>query len=164
MDAVKRPGNKGAYHEHFIPAGKRRVDPQYRRSGEPEPGVIIGVPDHDHNPVPQLPAGLETLLDKDGSNTLALMFQAYGKRRKSNSRYVGIFRINRYRGKEDMPDDLAIIHGNEREPGDSISIVSEGTDKPGFTVLAERLKIDIKNCRNIFRDFRSDKKRIHPDL
>jgi len=113
MDAVKRPGNKGAYHEHFIPAGKRRVDPQWRCRGEPEPGVIGGMPDNDNNPVPQLPAGFEPFLNKDRSNTLALMFQTYGKRCKGNSRYVGTFRFNRYRGKEDMADNLVIIHGHK---------------------------------------------------
>ena len=55
MDAVERPGNKGAYHEHFIPAGKRRVDPQGRCRGKPEPRVIGRVPDHNNDPVPQLP-------------------------------------------------------------------------------------------------------------
>ena len=113
MDAVERPGNKGAYHEHFIPAGKRRVDPQGRCRGKPEPGVIGGMPDHDNNRCPNARAGLEPFFNKDGSNTLALMFQAYGKRCKGNSRYVRIFRFNRYRGKEDMTDDLVIIHGHK---------------------------------------------------
>jgi hypothetical protein len=164
MDTVKRPGNKGTYHEHFIFAGKRRVDPQCRRSGEPEPGVISGVPDHDHNPVPQLAAGPEPFLNKARTHTLALMLLTYGKRCKSNSRYVGMIGFNRYWDKEYMPDNLVFIHGNEREPGDIISIISEGADKPGFTVLAECLKIDSKNCGNISRNFRSDKKRIHPVL
>ena len=164
MDAVKRPGDKGTNHEHFIPAGKRRVDAQYRCRGEPEPGVIVGVPDHDHNPVPQLPAGLESFLNKDGSNSLALMFQAYGKRCKGNRWYMGIFRINRYRGKENMPDNLVIIHGNKREIGDIVPIIPEGADKPGFAILAEGLEINVKYGGDICRYFRADKKRIHPDL
>jgi hypothetical protein len=164
MDAVKRPGYQGANHEHLIPTGKRRVDPKCRCRGEPEPGVIGGVPDDDHNPVPQLPAGLEPFLHKNGSNTLALMFQAYGKRCKGNCRYVGIFRINRYRGKENMPDNLVIIHGNEREIGNIVSVIPEGADKPGFAILAECLEIYVENGGYIRREFRSDKKRIHPVL
>ena len=164
MDTVKRPGYKGAHHEHLIPAGKRRVDPECRSRGEPEPGVIGGVPDDDHNPVPQLPAGLEPFLDKDRPNTLALVFQAYGKRCKSNRRYMGIFRINRYRGKENMPDNLVIIHGNEREIGNIISVIPEGADQPGFAILAEGLEINVKYGGDICRYFRADKKRIHPDL
>lgn len=164
MDTVKRPGYKGAYHEHLIPAWKRRVYPECRSRSEPEPGVIGGVPDDDHNPVPQLPAGLEPFLDKDRPNTLALVFQAYGKRCKSNRRYMGIFRINRYRGKENMPDNLVIIHGNEREIGDIVSVIPEGADQPGFAILTECLEINVKYGGDIGRDFRSDKKRIHPDL
>jgi len=164
MDAVKCPGNKGTCHEHFIPAGKRRIDPQYRRRSKPEPGVIGGMPDNDYNPVPQLPAGPEPFLNKAGSNTLALMFQAYRKRCKSYSRYVGIFRINRYRGKKNMSDNLVVINGNEREPGDCISIIPEGPDKPRFTVLAKGLEINVENFGNIRGNFRSNKKRIHPVL
>lgn len=153
MDAVKRPGNKGAYHEYFIFAGERRVDPECRCRGEPEPAVIGEVPDHDHNPVPQLPAGLEPFLNKDRSNTLALMFQAYGKRCKGNRRYMALFRINRYRGKENMPDNLVIKYGNEGEIGDIVSVIPEGADKPGFAILAEGLKINVKYGGDICRYF-----------
>ena len=74
MDAIECPGNKGACHEHFILAGERSFDPQYRGSGEPEPGVIGRVPYHDHNPVPELPARPEPFFNKAGSNTLTLIF------------------------------------------------------------------------------------------
>jgi hypothetical protein len=120
--------------------------------------------DHDYNPVPQLPAGPEPFLNKAGSNTLALMFQAYRKRCKSNSRYVGIFRINRYRGKENMPYNLVLKNGDKREPGYGISIISEGPDKPRFTVLAKGLEINPENFGYIGGNFRSNKKRIHPVL
>jgi hypothetical protein len=122
------------------------------------------VPDHDHNPVPQLPAGLEPFLDKDRSNTLALVFQAYGKRCKGNGRYLGIFRINRYRGKENMPDNLVIKYGDKGETGDIVPVIPEGADKPGFAILAEGLEINVKYGGDICRYFRADKKRIHPDL
>jgi hypothetical protein len=45
-----------------------------------------------------------------------------------------------------------------------VSIIPEGTDKPGFAVLAECLEINLKNCGDISRNFRSNKKRIHPVL
>src|SRR5208283_2823415 len=80
MDAIKRPGNKGAGHEHFILTGKRSFNPQYRRCGKSEPGVIRGMPHHDHNPVPQLPARPEAFLYKTGPNTLTLICGTYGKR------------------------------------------------------------------------------------
>jgi hypothetical protein len=164
MDAIKRSGNKGACHEHFILAGKRRFDPQYCGSGKPEPGIIGRVPDHDHNPVTQLPARPEPFFNKAGSNTLALIFGTYGKRCQSNSRYVGMVGFNRYRDKEDMPDNPVFMHGNEGELVDIIPIIPEGADEPRFTVLAECLEIDLKNGGDICRNFGSDKKRIHPAL
>ena len=53
MDPVKSPGNKGTCHEYVIFTGKRSFNPRYRRWCEPEPGVICGMPNYDHNPVPQ---------------------------------------------------------------------------------------------------------------
>jgi hypothetical protein len=44
---------------------------------------------------------------------------------------------------------------------DIVSIMTEGADEPGFTILAESLKINLINCGYIGRNFGSDKKRIH---
>jgi len=164
MDAIERPGNKGACHEHFILAGKRRFDPQCRGRGEPEPGVIGRVPDHNHNPVPEIPACPEPFFNKAGSDTLALVFEGHGKRCQGNSRDAGMVRFNRYRDKKNMPDNFVFMHRNKRESGDIIPIIPEGANQPGFTVLAECLEIDVKYCRDISRKFRPDKKRVHPDL
>jgi hypothetical protein len=164
VDPVKRARNKGTCHEHFILAGERGIDPKDRGRGKPEPGVISRVPDNDDDPVSQTPAGLKPFFNKTGSYAPALVFREDRKRRKGYGRYTPLFRFYCHRGKEDMSDNLSFMHGNKREPGDVVTIVPEGTDKPGFAVLAECFGIDIDNGGDIFRDFRSDKKRIHPVL
>ena len=100
MDAVECPGNQGACHEHFVVAGERCFDPQYRGSGEPEPGVIGRVPDHDHDPVPELPARPEPFFNKAGSNTPTLIFESYRKWCKGNSRRLIILRFDQLPGQK----------------------------------------------------------------
>jgi len=63
-----------------------------------------------------------------------------------------------------MSDDLVFMHSDKRETGNIVTIIPEGADEPGFAVLAECFEINIENCRDIFWNFRSDKKRIHPEL
>ena len=74
---------------------------------------------------------------------------------------MSVIRFDRYRDKENVPDNLVVMHGNERKSADKVSIIPEGADKPGFAVLAECLEINLKNCGDIIRNFGSDKKRIH---
>jgi len=164
VDTVKRTGYEGTSHEHFLLAGKRGINPKDRCRGEPEPWIITRVSDYNDDPVSQLPAGPKPLFNKTRSNSPTLVFRTYRKWCKGNGRYACIFRFDRYRSKEDMTDNFVIVHGNKRESGNIIPVLPEGTDKPGFAVLAECLNIDIDNGGDIFRDFRSDKKRIHPVL
>ena len=57
---------------------------------------------------------------------------------------MSVIRFDRYRDKENVPDNLVVMHGNERKSADKVSIIPEGADKPGFAVLANAWRLTSK--------------------
>ena len=61
-EPVEGTGHQPQCHE--VRAGKRRPQPLRRGGREPEAGVIVGMPQHDDQPVPPVPAHGQPVADQ----------------------------------------------------------------------------------------------------
>ena len=80
VHAIECTGHQFDRHERLIRAGKGCGDPKSPGRGEPEPGIISRMADHDHCAVPELPAGIESFFKKCRTDTLALERRVHAKR------------------------------------------------------------------------------------
>jgi len=148
-------------HERFIRAGERCVDAPLAGSGEPEPGIIAGMTDHDHDLLAQPPAFIEPFLHERSTDAPALVILVHSKRGERCCGNRGVFRIDRDRAEENVADDGVVMHGNKGEIGIDFSVFAQGIDKPGLAILGECLAMHIEDRTDLTGRFRADKKRIH---
>jgi hypothetical protein len=160
----KRPVLKRQNHEHLVRAGERRKNPGFPGGCKAKPGVVCRMADHNHDAVPETLALPDPRFDESCPNTLALVILVYCERRKGKGRGLHRTRNNGDRAEQDVPDDPVPVHGNKGEFRVDIAIVAQGIHKPCLAILPERLELYFKNSGNIFREFRPDIKRMHPDL
>ncbi len=84
---VDRAGNpvqcalcKAQRHERFIRAGERCVDAPLAGFGEPEPGIIAGMADYDHDLLALPPALIEAFLHERSTDAPALVILVNAQR------------------------------------------------------------------------------------
>jgi len=161
---VESTGLQGEGHEGLIRAGERGGDAPLAGRGKPEPGIIARMANDDDNPMPEPLALFEPFFDKSAADAHALVILVHGKRSKGNRRGLSLTGNDGNRGKEDVPDDPVIVNRNKGEERIEIPVIPESVHEPGFAILCERLRLHVKNGRDISRKFRPDKIGIHPVL
>jgi hypothetical protein len=104
------------------------------------------------------PAYLESLFNERGANAKTLVIRVHDERGKSDSRSDYLGRFDGDGRKHDMPDNPVTMNSDKRKFGIENPGIPQGIYETCFVIMSKRLVVYLKNCGNICRNFRPDKK------
>src|SRR5262249_44249192 len=109
-----RPGLQFRNQENFVRNGKFAVKSQLPSRFETESRVVIGMPDHEHKVIPNLPARLKSFADQLRADTASLILRQDSHRREAERGEGAPIRLDSNGAEENVTDDLLIPESDKR--------------------------------------------------
>ncbi len=133
-------GSRHQFDRHEFRSGERRPQPTRHHRREAEPGIELGVPEDDDDPMSRLLAGPEPFPYQGRADPPPLVRRDDRQRSQGQGVDLPAGREDWQLAEQDVADDLSLDFGDCRDP--EISLSPQVIDQSSFVLSTERQPVD----------------------